>query len=412
MKKRHIPALCAMMALLATATTACQSDDSDLYSYINDLENAAKDTVYNYADIAIDRSTLDESTTVENFNADDMVENYSATRTVNIAFADADATVSGATSGITITKSGAHVKITSTKSGVKYVLSGTSTDGSLLIYSENKFEMELAGLTLTNPSGSAINNQCKKTCYVVVDDNTQNTLTDGAGYATESAGVQAKGTFFSEGQLVFSGAGQLDVYANNKHGIASDDYVRLRKGTDIYVKVNSHDSTTGSAIKAKDGIYINGGVLNIENLTDGGKGINSEDSLIVTGGRMVVITSGASYVDTALSDTTSSAAIKTDSATVIKGGTLALLSTGEGGKGINTKANIDISGGTVNVVTLGAKGLSSPKGIKTTANMTMTGGYLCTFSRRATPLEVTGTLDYGTATYTLTQHNTTVTIQY
>ena len=65
-----------------------------------------------------------------------------------------------------------------------------------------------------------------------------------------------KACFFSEGKMLFSGKGSLNVYANCKAGIRSDDYVLFRPGNNIYVK-----ATAGNAIKANDALYIKGGVM-------------------------------------------------------------------------------------------------------------------------------------------------------
>lgn len=406
MKHNNIGLALTFLALAGITLNACKSDDTDFSEYIYNLENPQ------YAEIKIDRTPLDESLAETGVSEDDMVENFAVSTTIALNFTDNNVEITGSGSGIRITKDGAHVKVVCTKKGMKLVLSGQTADGGVLVFSDNKYVMEMAGVSITNPNGAAINNQGKKTCYVVIDEGTSNTLTDGTGYAVEENSIQAKGAFFSEGQLVFSGCGSLNVYGNNKHGIASDDYVRIRKGTDIYINVAKHQGTSGSGIKANDGIYINGGVINIEANADGGKGINCEDSVIVSGGRLTVINGGAPLIDTSINDTTSCAGIKSDMAFLLKGGEIALRSNGEGGKGINSTGNIIISGGTLNVVALGEKGIATPKGIRTKGNMTVTGGYVCSFCYRATPLDVTGTLDYGSGTCKYSNHGKTVTISY
>lgn len=394
------------LAVACIAINACKSDDTDLSGYIYDLEHPQ------YMDISIDRSPLADSGEETDVTADDMVENVASSITVGLNFTDNDVEITGggSSSTVRITKEGAHAKVVCARKGLKLILSGKTSDGGLQIFSDNKFVIEMNGASITNPSGPAINNQGKKTCYVVLCDNTKNTLADGSGYAVEANGIQAKGAFFSEGQLVFSGSGSLDIYGNNKHGIASDDYVRIRKGTDIYIKVAKHQGTSGSGIKANDGVYLNGGVVNIEADADGGKGINCEDSVIVSGGRLTVINTGAPVIDTSVSDTTSCACVKTDMAFILKGGDIALLSKGEGGKGVNSTGNITVTGGTLNVVALGDKGIATPKGIKTKGDMTMTGGYISSFCLRATPLEVTGKLDYGSKTLSYSNNRKTITI--
>lgn len=397
--------------LLALATVcmtlnACKSDDSDLSDYIYNLEHPQ------YANIELDRSALADDVTEGDFTEDDKVENVATAMTVTLNFTDDDVQVTGANAYTRITKDGAHVKVVCARKGLRLVLTGNSTDGGLQVFNDNKYIIELNGVSLTNPTGPAINNQGKKTCYVVVNDGTNNTLTDGTGYAVEENGIQYKGAVFSEGQLVFSGNGSLNVYGNNKHGIASDDYVRIRKGTDIYVNVAKHEGTSGSGIKANDGIYINGGIVNVEANADGGKGINCEDSVIVNSGRLIVITTGAPIIDTSINDTTSCAGIKSDMAFIQKGGDIALLSKGEGGKGINSTGNITVSGGTLNIVSLGEKGLATPKGIRGKGDMMVTGGYICSFSLRGTPIDTTGTTNYSNSKISYSNNNRTITIKF
>jgi len=73
-------------------------------------------------------------------------------------------------------------------------------------------------------------------------------------------------------------------------------------------------ATAGNGIKVNDGIYLDGGVINVETTADGAKGINCESFVKVAGGRTTVITSGTSAIEG--SDTTNVAAMKCDSAYV------------------------------------------------------------------------------------------------
>ena len=406
MMKHNLSTGLLALATVCMTLNACKSDDSDLSDYIYNLEHPQ------YANIELDRSALADDVTEGDFTEDDKVENVATAMTVTLNFTDDDVQVTGANAYTRITKDGAHVKVVCARKGLRLVLTGNSTDGGLQVFNDNKYIIELNGVSLTNPTGPAINNQGKKTCYVVVNDGTNNTLTDGTGYAVEENGIQYKGAVFSEGQLVFSGNGSLNVYGNNKHGIASDDYVRIRKGTDIYVNVAKHEGTSGSGIKANDGIYINGGIVNVEANADGGKGINCEDSVIVNSGRLIVITTGAPIIDTSINDTTSCAGIKSDMAFIQKGGDIALLSKGEGGKGINSTGNITVSGGTLNIVSLGEKGLATPKGIRGKGDMMVTGGYICSFSLRGTPIDTTGTTNYSNSKISYSNNNRTITIKF
>ena len=221
-------------------------------------------------DVALDTSVLIETDNVDSED-EDYIENNSFDQTVKIVFSDNNATISGAADGITVSVAGSDVVVNSTVKNIAYELSGSTTDGSLKIYSEKKFALRLNGVSITNPTGAAINIQSGKRAYVVLVDGTENTLTDGKSYTDVVEGEDMKGTFFSEGELLFSGSGTLSVNANCKAGIASDDYVLFRPGNNVNVK-----STSGNGVKANDAVLVRGGVLNIEVTGLAKKGISSD----------------------------------------------------------------------------------------------------------------------------------------
>ena len=386
----------AMACAMAWGLAACESDDTDFSSLTSDRweddGSGSGGEVVAVKDFDIDTTPLAES---ESFSADDndYVENSTFDYQVTISYSGTTATLTGDVERVSVSQTGAHVVITSNVKDMEYVLTGASANGSLKVYSDYKFKLTLNGVQLTNPTGAAINNQCGKSLYVVVADDTNNVLQDGASYIAAGDEDQ-RGTLFSEGQMIFSGKGLLSIYANAKNGIASDDYIRFRPGTNIYV-----NSTVNNGVKAKDGIYIAGGVLNIEVSGDGAKGLNCDMGIDVAGGRTTVITSGKSVIEA--NDTSSCAAVKCDSTLTITGGTLNLKSTGEGGKGINSKRDVIVKGGEINVVALGEKLNSSPKGIKADENISISGGSIYSYSAASSPIEAKGTLTVapGYATY-------------
>ena len=126
-----------------------------------------------------------------------------------------------------ITTDGADVtaNIIDTTAFYVFVLSGTSTDGQFKTYAFHKFGIVLNNLTLSNNDGPALNNQCHKSLYLTCPAGTTNTLSDGTSY-TETTEDQ-KGALFSEGQILFSGAGSLNITGNCKNAIACDDYISI-----------------------------------------------------------------------------------------------------------------------------------------------------------------------------------------
>ena len=377
----------AIMAA-TTATTACSTEDpwSDLTQYDNSLQPSAGPgtngggtsasgtalaSILGTFDVTLNDAALAETETLpgtDDAYYEDYVETYSPTATIRIHYDGAQATVDGAADGVTVTAEGAHVTVHSESKGLTYELSGTTADGSLKVYSEKKFALVLNGVSISNPSGAAINNQGKR-MYVVLADGTTNTLSDGTTY-TMTENEDQKGTLFSEGKLAFSGSGSLVVTAQGKNGIVSDDYVLIRPNTNISVK-----ATASNGIKTNDGIVIRGGVVNIETTAAASKGLKTDGCVLVEGGRTTIITKGGTEYDTDDREYKGCACVKADSTITIRGGELYVKSTGGGGKGVSGDQQLCIEGGTVRAIASGANSNDvSAKAIKVDGDLTVAGG--------------------------------------
>ncbi len=344
MKKTALFLLLPAMALGFMAS--CENDDTDFGSYAL-------------------TATDDED--------DDDVDSL-ATDTIHIEYLNSSVNVSRDAKGY-VTAQGADVTLTDTESarGLVLVLSGSTADGSLLINRSRKFTIVLNGVSIINADGLAINNQCGKSLYIVCADNTVNTLTDGTTYAERD--YDQKGTLFSEGQIYFSGTGTLNVNANSKNAIASDDYITIEGD----VTINCTTAQTASnGIKVNDGMFIDGGRLTVIVAADGGRGIRCDARTIMTGGEVSITTTGDCLIETldGVADTTSAACIKCDSLFAIRGGTMTLNSSGDGGKGIRCNENIEISGGKLVATTAGDNKVGKPKALKSDTGIIVSGGSL------------------------------------
>ncbi len=258
----------AFLLLAATAMTACQNDDTDFSAY-----------------------TGGESTTAN---------------VISIVYNGTSVSVSGDDNGY-VTTSGADVVVDcgSDTDSLMLVLSGSTTDGSLLVYRQKKFGMQLNGVSIHNADGPAINNQCSKSLYMEVVSGTTNTLTDGTAYTEQS--YDQKGAFFSEGQVYVSGTGELNVTGNTKHGFACDDYIVVDDGVTMNIS-----STTGNGIKVNDGLTINDGTIDISVTADAARGIKCDSTVVINGGTTTITTSGDCVYDSDEQDYSSAAGIKCD----------------------------------------------------------------------------------------------------
>lgn len=345
-------------------------------------------------EIELDYSSLEEPAETIPDDEDaldygDYVENTSWSTTVRINFDGDTAIVTGKPSSVIINYNGAHLTVTNAAKRVRFIVTGTTDNGSLKFFSERKFQLMLDGADITNPTGAAINNQCGKSFYLVMNEGSVNTLRDGQEY-TMTDGEDQKGAIFSEGQILISGKGQLNVYSVGRHCIASDDYVFVRPGSKLYL-----NSTSGHGIKAKDYVYIKGGVINMEISADGAKGINCDSLVNIAGGRTTIITSGTSKVELdslGNSVSTGCAGMKADHDITMTGGTLNIKCTGNDAKGINASQQFTLSGGTLNIVVTGNMTDIAPKGVKCDTDCTIGGGYFYSCAPNGKALDVDGTL--------------------
>ena len=162
------------------------------------------------------------------------------------------------------------------------------TNGSLTIVGKREVSGEAAkGADIVNPDSAALNLLSSKRAFVELASGTNNKLTDGT-----SSKADHKGALYCKGKLLISGSGSLEVNGYYNNGIHSADYILFSPGCNVYVK-----STANHGIKANDGVFINGGILNVEVSAAAAKGINCESNIVVNGGRTTVITTGSGAID-------------------------------------------------------------------------------------------------------------------
>ncbi len=304
---------------------------------------------------------------VDNFLYDDDTQTWDdGVKSLEITFADDGVTYvyknkngkvkSLDTSTLSVTTDGAHVTVHAYKK-MKFVLSGSTANGSFKIYSDKKFIVQLNGVNITNPTGAAINCQKGddggKRCFLVVADGTSNYLADGTAYNT-TEGEDEKGTFFSEGKVLVSGGGYLNIRSNAKHGLACDDYIYLHAGPQLTIT----PAAGYDGLKTNDGVYIAGGVMNITCSGVAAKGINTAGMLMISGGRTTVVYKESDEVGESGSTDGDAVAglsccVKCDSVFSQSAGALLLSASSAGGNGINVAQSLTMTGGTMVVVASG-----------------------------------------------------------
>lgn len=307
------------------------------------------------------------------------------------------------------TVNGAHVSVAQSNTAdvdgdeITYQLSGTSADGEFALSGAYKCTVSLNGLTLTNPSGAAINSTNKKRLQVSAKKGTVNTLTDGAN------GAQ-KGCLYSKGQIQLQGNGTLNVSGQTAHAIKSGDYISVKNltlnitsavkdgissnkyflmksgivsisgvGDDgIQCDLESDKDATGATTDHEDensgNVYIESGTLTVGTTAAASKGVKAEGDVVVSGGTVSVTTSGDGTWDEDELDTKAACGLSASKNMTISGGTLTLQSSGQGGKCLKCDSVLTISGTAVINATAtgteytytydGTSYSSSPKAIK------------------------------------------------
>ena len=110
-------------------------------------------------------------------------------------------------------------------------------------------------LSLTNPSGPAVNIQNGKRIAVSAKKNKVNTLSDGPD-------ENYNGCFHCKGHTKFKGKGVLNITGNTRHAIYSKEYVEV-KNLELNIKGAEKDG-----IHCRNYFYMESGTLNIESAGD------------------------------------------------------------------------------------------------------------------------------------------------
>ena len=342
----------------ASGTALTYSDNFSVAFDEND-----KNTYSEITETIITDELIDES--------GDFIENYTVSKIATITFTETGVTFTPDIIdqvGYTIVD-GTHIMINSSRSKMAYRVQGSCSNGSLKIYSEKKFQLALNGLSLTNPKGPAINVQSGKTVYVTLAAGKTNTLCDGEVYAdapyADGEPEDQKGTFFSEGQLIFSGTGTLNVRSYGGHAICSDDYIRVRSGN-INILSSVKDGFNTNEQFRVGRMAASAPVITINADGDGidcGKG-----NILIEAGDITVNTIDdgivASYEE--MTDTT------IDPSITIRGGFVKVSTTGEKGMAIKANTNFTQTGGTIQAKTLG----DGSKAVNSEKDFAFTGGKL------------------------------------
>jgi hypothetical protein len=178
--------------------------------------------------------------------------------------------------GNSISADTTHVKIqgataTIISSGT-YRISGTLTDGKIVVKTEDKEDIKLVfdNAHITCSKFSPLFIADAKKVIVILTDGSENSLTDGAVYDT-SIDDEPNGTLYSKADLSIFGLGELTIRANYGDGIVGKDGIIIKSGS---LNINAVDD----AIRGKDYLYVFNGNLEINAGGDALKSTHEKDT--------------------------------------------------------------------------------------------------------------------------------------
>lgn len=264
------------------------------------------------------------------------IDSILVVHTVTVTFAGDTALVDlGHAPEVTATTEGANVNIlsTNTQHELEFVLQGESSHGSLTYEGPLKCKFYLNGLNLHSTKGAAINIQCGKRINLILNPGTENVISD-------AAGGEQKAAFYCKGHLEVEGSGSLTVTGRSKHGIATKEYMQLKRSTGN-ITVNG---AVSDAMHVGQYFQMNGGTVRLYG--QGGDGLQVEqvtlddditpDATKEDNG-MMFIRDGSLDITAANDDTK---AIKVPCDLTVNGGTFTLVASGDGSRGIQVAGNM------------------------------------------------------------------------
>lgn len=235
------------------------------------------------------------------------IDSITIVNPVTITWDGASATVDipANVEGVTCSVNGGHVVIDNANIATEqeFILTGSSSNGSLTYNGSYKCKFHLNGVNLTSTKGAALDIQCGKRIDLDIMDGTTNSLTDCSG-GTQKAALNC------QGHLEVAGSGSLTVAGNTAHGIRTKEYLLLKKSTGTitvtkavtdaihcgeYFTMNGGSivlsgygadglqmETAANSDEADNGIFtMNGGSISITHDAAGSKAIRADSTVAV-----------------------------------------------------------------------------------------------------------------------------------
>lgn len=307
-------AMCmAMLAGCSTSQSTSSTSDTEVTSDVSTETDADKESQNDSADAentsvktemtveemqaAIDEAMSDAAIDITDmFTKRDLAGTYDESEAVKI-------TLSGKTAACNSSNVQIEDEVVTIKAAGVYVLSGTLTDGTIVVDAgdDDKVQLVLDGVSITAADYAAIYAKNADKVFVTLAEGAENSLTVSGDYVqTDDNNVDA--VIFAKCDLTLGGTGSLTVKDTTGHGIVSKDDLVVTGGT-YTIDSQDHCLNAKDSVRIADGtfnlscdedgihagnddqqdgyVYIKGGDINI---SVGDDALHAEGLLIITGG--------------------------------------------------------------------------------------------------------------------------------
>ena len=229
----------------------------------------------------------------------------------------------------------------------KYVISGTLTDGSVIVDTDSsaKVWIMLDGADITCSTGACLDVEQADKVFLTLAEGSDNRLTT-TGFSAENRTAGMDGAVFSRDDLTINGSGSLTVTAAEESGIVCNDELVLTGGT---ITVDA----AADALHVNDNLRIMETQLNLKAGDDGISLTGLESELYWESGTLTVTATGDG--------------INAENNIRILNGALTLEAGDDGISAGGVTGMLEITGGTVQIT-------AADKGIAAENNVTLAGG--------------------------------------
>lgn len=270
--KRIFPAIIALAVMLSlmmlTACSGITDDSAGIISGVQSAQNGSSGGTVSAASLVSAASADENSSVTEAFSKRDLSGEYDADEAVTIDLDERNV------SDVIISEAGT------------YVLTGTLTNGSVIIdaSSEDKVQLVLSGASISSETYAAIYVKQADKVFITTAEGSENRLSNGGSF-TQRDDSSVDGVIFSKDDLTVNGAGSLTIISPAGHGIVCKDELVITGGA-LSITAASH------AIQANDSIAISDGSITIRCGKDGLHSENDEDdslgTILITGGSISI----------------------------------------------------------------------------------------------------------------------------